>query len=388
MEAIRRQASKLREQVAKQQQAVLRQLSKEAAIFDDEELQGHQKLQDLYYSTRAAKHFQRDILRGVEGFISVSKKQMEIARKLAEDCCKYGAESHNADLPLARAALDFGTSHGSIEDKRETMLGIFVDQVSGPLRASIRGAPLEDARHLAHSCDRLRQEVEAQAVDVLRRQSKYRDPSEESVLKLKSSEAKLNELRSSMIALQREATSAMLSVEEQQQEITLQKLLTMVDAERSYHRKVVDILEELHTEMIQEMHLQESLSDSATMERHLQVPPGDTQSEHDGHENANKNSATMERHVHVPPGDAQSENDGHESDNQNDFFIGKVIHSFDAQTDGELSIAVDEYVVVRQVANGWSEGECNGKAGWFPLAYVERQDKAPANKLTEETDSL
>lgn len=35
-----------------------------------------------------------------------------------------------------------------------------------------------------------------------------------------------------------------------------------------------------------------------------------------------------------------------------------------------------------QVApHGWSEGECNGEAGWFPSAYVERQDKAPSSKI-------
>uniref|UniRef100_A0A0E0CYH9 SH3 domain-containing protein n=1 Tax=Oryza meridionalis TaxID=40149 RepID=A0A0E0CYH9_9ORYZ len=59
----------------------------------------------------------------------------------------------------------------------------------------------------------------------------------------------------------------------------------------------------------------------------------------------------------------------------------EVIHPFDAQADGELSISVGDYVVVRQVApNGWSEGECKGKAGWFPSAYVEQRDKAPATK--------
>ncbi|CAH9095152.1 unnamed protein product [Cuscuta europaea] len=53
--------------------------------------------------------------------------------------------------------------------------------------------------------------------------------------------------------------------------------------------------------------------------------------------------------------------------------FAKVLHSFDAEADGELSLEVDDYVVVRQVApNGWSEGECNGKGGWFPSAYVQK----------------
>jgi len=33
--------------------------------------------------------------------------------------------------------------------------------------------------------------------------------------------------------------------------------------------------------------------------------------------------------------------------------------------------------------NGWSEGEFQGNAGWFPTAYVQRQDLIPANKVPE-----
>ncbi|KAL8208275.1 hypothetical protein R6Q57_007687 [Mikania cordata] len=342
MEAIRKQATKLREQVAKQQQAVLSRLGKDAEIFDEEELKCHQKLQDLCISTRVTKHFQKDVVRGVEGFISIGKKQKQIAKRFAEDCSKYGTEKVNAGFPLVKVALELGTSLNSIEEKRETMLEILNFQASEPLKGSIRAASLEDARHLARSCDRLRQEVETQAVEVLRRQTKVRDPTPESALKLKNMEARLSELRSSLVTLQKEAISAMLSVEEQQQQITLQKLLTIVDAERSYHHHVLSILEELHAEMILAMHAQESSQSDTNKDV---VPSGD---------------ATQ--HLH--------------NKNQNcDYFIGKAIHPFDAQADGELSLNVDDYVIVRQVSpNGWSEGECNGKIGWFPSAYLERQD--------------
>ncbi|XP_021286536.1 SH3 domain-containing protein 1-like isoform X2 [Herrania umbratica] len=133
MEAIKKQATKLREQVAKQQQAVLRHLghfSNEDITVDEAELQCHQKLQDLYISTKAAKHLQRNIVRGIEGFIATSSKLLEIARKLADDCCKYGAESQTTDSSLARAALQFGKSHKLMEDERETLLGILGEQVS------------------------------------------------------------------------------------------------------------------------------------------------------------------------------------------------------------------------------------------------------------------
>lgn len=348
MDAIKKQASKLREQVAKQQQAILRQLGQlghEAVMVDDTEMECYQQLQNLYKSTRTAKHFQRDIIRGVEGFISISKKQMEITRKLAEDCCKYGIENQSD------ATSGFGTTHISIEDHRETMLGILANQVCEPLRVSVAGAPLEDARHLTHRYDRVRQEFEAQAADVLRRRSKCKDSSAESVIKLKNSEAKLTELKSSMLALGNEAISAMLSVEDQQQQLTFQKLLSMVDAERSYHQNIVALLEKLHSEMILEEQLNESSLHSSFSQKDS-CPP----------------------FVHV---DTINKSEG------GAYFIAKVIHSFDAQADGELSLAVDDYVVVRQVApNGWSEGECKGEAGWFPSAYVERRDKIPASNVS------
>lgn len=65
-------------------------------------------------------------------------------------------------------------------------------------------------------------------MEVLRRKTKIRDPTPESALKLRNMETKLSELRSSMVTLQKEAISAMLSVEEHQQQITLQKLIIMV----------------------------------------------------------------------------------------------------------------------------------------------------------------
>lgn len=356
MDAIKKQASKLREQVAKQQQAILRQLGQfghEAVMVDDTEMECYQRLQNLYKSTRTAKHFQRDIIRGVEGFISISKKQMEITRKLAEDCCKYGIENQSDALHLARAASGFGTTHVSMEDNRETMLGVLANQVCEPLRVSIAGAPLEDARHLTHRYDRVRQEFEAQAADVLRRRSKWKDSSAESVIKLKSSEAKLTELKSSMLALGNEAISAMLSVEDQQQLLTFQKLLSMVDAERSYHQSIVALLEKLHSEMILEEQLYESSLHSSFGQKDS-FPPF-----------VHQDTINMSE-------------DGHENEDAA-YFIAKVIHSFDAQADGELSLAVDDYVVVRQVApSGWSEGECKGEAGWFPSAYVERRDEIPA----------
>lgn len=72
--------------------------------------------------------------------------------------------------------------------------------------------------------------VPQQAADILKRRSKTRefDISQESYMKLKNAEARLTEFKSAMMTLGREATAAMLSVEDQQQKITFQRLLAMV----------------------------------------------------------------------------------------------------------------------------------------------------------------
>lgn len=33
--------------------------------------------------------------------------------------------------------------------------------------------------------------------------------------------------------------------------------------------------------------------------------------------------------------------------------------------------------------NGWAEGECKGKAGWFPFGYIERRERVLASKVAE-----
>nr|XP_048319601.1 SH3 domain-containing protein 1-like [Ziziphus jujuba var. spinosa] len=151
------------------------------------------------------QHFQRNV--------HINSALNNLVRKLVEDCCKYGSENQSTHTPLARASLSFGTSYNAIEKEREDFLKILSDQTQ------ISGASLEDARHLAYRYDKLRQDVEAQVTKVLRRRSKSRDlsMSGESSVKLQSAEARLADLKSSTVALGREATAAMLSVEDQQQ---------------------------------------------------------------------------------------------------------------------------------------------------------------------------
>ncbi|KAL7175260.1 hypothetical protein ACSBR2_028964 [Camellia fascicularis] len=344
MEAIRKQATKLREQVAKQQQAVFKQFAgglggSDNIIPDEFELHQHQKLEKLYISTRAGKHFQRDIVRGVEGYIVTGSKQVEIGTKLSEDSRKYGAENTcTTGSTLSKAALSYSRACVQMEKERGNLLKALGTQVAEPLRAMVMGAPLEDARHLAQRYDRVRQEAEAQ---------------------LEAAEAKLEELKSNMVALGKEAAAAMAAVEAQQQRLTLQRLITMVEAERNYHQRVLQILDQLEGEMLSERQRTEASSGPA---RNSMPPPPS--------------------YDEVSSVFASQTYDG--STDGMGYFLGEVIHSYQAESDVELTLSVGDYVVVRKVSNnGWAEGECKGKAGWFPFGYVERRDRVLASKVAE-----
>ncbi|KAK9691020.1 hypothetical protein RND81_09G170900 [Saponaria officinalis] len=367
MEAIKKQASRLREQVAKQQQAVLKQFgggySSDNVITDEAELHLHQKLEKLYISTRAAKHFQRDIVRGVEGYIVAGSKQVEIGTKLSEDGRKYGAENTcTSGSTLSKAALNFSKARAQMEKERGNLLKALGTQVAEPLRAMVMGAPLEDARHLAQRYDRMRQEAEAQAIEVAKRQSKVRETSgnPEYAMKLEVAESKLQDLKSNMGILGKEAASAMAAVEAQQQRLTLQRLIAMVEAERAYHEKALQILEQLEGEMISERQRIEA-APSPTVENNVPPPPA--------YEEVNGVFASQAQNV---------------TTDSMGYFLGEVTCPYQAETDTELSLSMGDYVVIRKVSNnGWAEGECKGRAGWFPFGYIERRERVLASKIAE-----
>ncbi|KAL4559398.1 hypothetical protein LXL04_031536 [Taraxacum kok-saghyz] len=385
MDAIRKQASKLREQVARQQQAVLKQFAgglggSEDIVANEVELQQQQKLEKLYISTRSAKlfailyltipdflksyqHFQRDIVRGVEGFIVTGSKQVEIGTKLSEDSRKYGAENTcTSGNALSKAAMSYSNARMDIERERENLLKTLGTQVAEPLRAMVVGAPLEDARRHAQRYDRVRQEAEAQVIEVARRQAKVRENSGnvDNLSKFEAAQARLQELKSNMNVLGKEAVATMSAVEAQQQRLTLQRLISMVEAEKHHHQKLVNILDRLEGEMLQERQRIEASPMPTTTSPINSSPP---------HDDIN--------------GVFAYEKNDKSTDNQ-DYFLGEVIHTYQAESDAELSLTVGDYVVVRKMSsNGWAEGECQGKAGWFPLEYVDRRDKILGSKVAE-----
>ncbi|CAI0437834.1 unnamed protein product [Linum tenue] len=265
-----------------------------------------------------------------------------------------------------------------MEKERGNLLKALGTQVAEPLRAMVMGAPLEDARHLAQRYDRMRQETEAQewtslsssmtlllnarqAIEVSKRQARAREmPGQPEVtMKWEAAESKLQDLKANMDILGKEATSAMAAVEAQQQRLTLQRLISMVESERTYHQRVLQILDQLETEMISER-------------QRIEAPPPPVEN-------------------HMPPPPSYEEVNGvYASQTQNGstdsmgYFLGEVMNPYNAETDVELALSVGDYVVVRKVTNnGWAEGECKGRAGWFPFAYIERRERVLASKIAE-----
>ncbi|CAN0853748.1 SH3 domain-containing protein 3 [Linum grandiflorum] len=303
MDALRKQASRLREQVAKQQQ-----------------------------------DFQKDIVRAAEALTAIGYKHIEAGTKLSEDCCRYGSENIS-DAMLAKAAAIYGDARKHVEKETEDLNTVLASQVLDPLRAMIVGAPLEDARHLAQRYSRMRQEAELQATEVSRRQARVREaPIPENVAKLHAAEAKMQEMRANMAVLGKEAATSLAAVEAQQQRLTFQRLVSLVEGEKNYHLRIGAILSEVETEMVSDKQQRDG------------APP-------------------------VVPTTATPVQNGSE---KTTYFLAEATHPFYAETDKELSLAVGDFIVVRKVnPTGWSEGECKGKSGWFPSSYVERRQRLP-----------
>ncbi|KAG6512019.1 hypothetical protein ZIOFF_030110 [Zingiber officinale] len=345
--------------------------SNDNIVTDEAELELYQKLEKLYASTRSSKHFQRDIVRGVEGFIVVGSKQVEIGSKLSEDSKKYGLEnSCTSDSTLSKATLRFSQARSEMEKEREVLLKSLSTLIVEPLRAMVVGAQLEDARQLAQCYEKMRQEAEVQIlfgnemlllghfvyfIEVSKRQMRLREGhgNVDNSSKLEASETKLQELKSNMVVLGKEAVAAMTAVEAQQQRLTLQRLIAMVESERIYHQKNLQILDQLVGQMVSERQRIET-SPSRMFTDSVPSPPS--------YEEASGiwSSQTMEG-----------------STDSMGYFLGEVVHSYQAESDFELNLSVGDFVVVRKVpvSNGWAEGECKGKAGWFPYGYVEKRER-------------
>ncbi|KAK3144116.1 hypothetical protein QOZ80_4AG0308990 [Eleusine coracana subsp. coracana] len=162
------------------------------------------------------------------------------------------------------------------------------------------------------------------------------------ISKLEAAEYKLEELKSSMVGLGKEAITAMSAVEAQQQRLTLQRLIALVEAERAYHQKVLEILDQLEGEMVSER-------------QKIEAPP----------------TPAADNYMPPPPPPSYDEvNGSFASTSVNDavksveFFLGEALDSFKAESEFELNLSAGDIVIVRKISsNGWAEGECKGQAG-------------------------
>ncbi|MCO5556573.1 hypothetical protein L7F22_010123 [Adiantum nelumboides] len=143
-----------------------------------------------------------------------------------------------------------------------------------------------------------------------------------------------------------------------------------VESERAYHQRTTEILNHLHTQMVAERQRSEVTPSIGGLPESNLPPPA--------YDDIKSNGP-----------DSNMSNVGGTATQKSMFFFAEVIHAFEAEAPGELSLVPGDYVVVRQVSpTGWSEGESKGKCGWFPTSHVERRQRAPASKVVEASSLL
>ncbi|XLS68865.1 hypothetical protein HN51_019888, partial [Arachis hypogaea] len=117
-------------------------ISNEQLMTDESELECHEKLRKLHNSTKIAKHFQHYSVCGIQGLISVSSKQMEIVRKLATDCFKYGIENQGGGYPLQGPSLQFGDpARLRLDPVKMREMRLLIKEYARPLQNSAQATP-------------------------------------------------------------------------------------------------------------------------------------------------------------------------------------------------------------------------------------------------------
>ncbi|XP_042452784.1 SH3 domain-containing protein 3-like isoform X1 [Zingiber officinale] len=162
------------------------------------------------------------------------------------------------------------------------------------------GVPLEDARGLTQHYSRMIQEAESLAAEISIRQLRVRESaSPESTSKLQASQAKMLEIKESMAVLGKEAAA-----ESQQQRQTFQRIVDMIEAEKSLHLRVAAILDVLEAEIVTE----------------------------------------KQQKVSAPPPLLS-----HNRSEKAIYFLTEAMHHFNAASEKKLSLVVGDYVVIPKV---------------------------------------
>lgn len=369
-------------------------------LLDEAEHERQEELGRLYTSTRAAKHFQKDIVKGVEGFVSTGHKQLEITSKLAGDCERYGSEGPSVKAPLSRATIQYSSARHKMEKERVNFHKALSTLVAEPLKTMINGAPLKDARRMKEKYERLRQDADSQATEVTRRRAKEAKEGSgnpEQVAKLQAAEQKVEEITAAMQTMGKNATTSMGVVESQQQNTTLQKILAMIEYERAYYQRVTAILDQLHNDIESQVKgvshgapAPPTLLTNSAFNAGLPAQPTPllTDSAYNAgrqstglHRFSNSSSNPSSEDGYLDKVQAQVQDQvqvralgGPPPAAENKSFYAIATHDFEGEDEGELTISIGDEVLVRQVtSSGWSEGECNGQSGWFPSTYAKKE---------------
>ncbi|MCO5595731.1 hypothetical protein L7F22_049777 [Adiantum nelumboides] len=180
------------------------------------------------------------------------------------------------------------------------------------------------------------------SLEVGKRQGRLREsgPGVENAMKLQIAEAKLQELTSSMAVLGKEAAAALSAVETQQQRLTLHRLITLVENERSYHQRAAELLDQIQAQIISERQKYVSLPPS---ERKVAVTPLLEGAQ------SNAEEAELASMLETVPLSKTNKNPT--------VYLAEVMHGFESEADGELSLSVGDFVVVRQIV--YVEGKKN-----------------------------
>lgn len=78
------------------------------------------------------QHFQKDIVKGIDGLVATGAKYSEIGAKLGDDCRKYAVEGPAPNSTLARAALHYSNGRVNVEKERESFHRALATTVSWP----------------------------------------------------------------------------------------------------------------------------------------------------------------------------------------------------------------------------------------------------------------
>ncbi|RZS15952.1 hypothetical protein BHM03_00047878 [Ensete ventricosum] len=191
-------------------------------------------------------------------------------------------------------------------------------QVAEPLRAMVVGAPLEEARHLAQRYDRMRQEAEAQATEVSKRHIKVRE-----TVGAGDNISKL------------EAAEAKLQELKSNMAATGKEAVAAMAAVEAQQQR-------LTLQRLIAMVLPLSNQSALTIRRSYKS-------------SNNLRQRCMRKLLFLNLGPC----------------LGMSLHLLPLDLIFHLQVS----------DNGWAEGECKGKAGWFPCAYIEKRERVLASKI-------